>query len=155
MITHITPRESAIAAIAADYQHEALAYSITVDNQEDQLNRLQGEASANGKYTQLPCPDLTISECPVCGSAATLWQYEHSNGAQKIVMCSNGESFGPQDCEVDAGCLLYLPPQDFYKSRIVDAIKFWNDYAKALTSQRITRNWHTHKALRKTEGSAV
>ena len=45
MITNITPRESAIAAIASDYQHEALAWSITADNLEQStITRLQGEA---------------------------------------------------------------------------------------------------------------
>ena len=65
MIAHITPRESAIAAIASDYQHEALAWSINAENAFDhataaalheatalltlheamaQIERLQGEA---------------------------------------------------------------------------------------------------------------
>jgi len=45
-ITQITPRESAIAAIAADYQHEALAWSISAENLEQiTITRLQGEAS--------------------------------------------------------------------------------------------------------------
>ena len=46
MITNITPRESAIAAIASDYQHEALAWSITADNLEQStITRLKGEAA--------------------------------------------------------------------------------------------------------------
>ena len=44
MITTITPRESAIAAIASDYQHEALAYSITCENLEQTVSRMQEEA---------------------------------------------------------------------------------------------------------------
>lgn len=42
MITTITPRESAIAAIASDYQHEALAWSVTAENLEQStVTRLQ------------------------------------------------------------------------------------------------------------------
>lgn len=44
MITNITPRESAIAAIASDYQHEALAWSITAENLEQTVSRMQEEA---------------------------------------------------------------------------------------------------------------
>lgn len=46
MITNITPRESALAAIAADYRHEALAWSVTAENLEQTtITRLQGEAT--------------------------------------------------------------------------------------------------------------
>lgn len=44
MITTITPRESAIAAIASDYQHEALAWSVTAENLEQTVSRMQEEA---------------------------------------------------------------------------------------------------------------
>ena len=45
MITTITPRESVLAAIASDYQHEALAWSVTSENLEQStITRLQGEA---------------------------------------------------------------------------------------------------------------
>lgn len=44
-ITQTTPRESAIAAIASDYQHEALAWSVTAENLEKTITRLHGEAS--------------------------------------------------------------------------------------------------------------
>ncbi len=46
MITNITPRESALAAIATDYRHEALAWSVTAENLEQAtIARLQGEAA--------------------------------------------------------------------------------------------------------------
>ena len=46
MITNITPRESVLAAIASDYQHEALAWSVTAENLEQAtIARLQGEAA--------------------------------------------------------------------------------------------------------------
>lgn len=44
MITTITPRESAIAAIASDYQREALAWSTTCENLEQTVSRMQEEA---------------------------------------------------------------------------------------------------------------
>ncbi len=45
-ILQITPRESALAAIATDYRHEALAWSVTVENLEQAtITRLQGEAA--------------------------------------------------------------------------------------------------------------
>ena len=40
MITNITPRESALAAIATDYRHEALAWSITAENLEQAKTNL-------------------------------------------------------------------------------------------------------------------
>lgn len=45
-ILQITPRESALAAIATDYRHEALAWSVTAENLEQAtITRLQGEAA--------------------------------------------------------------------------------------------------------------
>ena len=39
-ILQITPRESALAAIATDYRHEALAWSVTAENLEHQRTNL-------------------------------------------------------------------------------------------------------------------
>ncbi|MBK8746124.1 hypothetical protein [Propionivibrio sp.] len=63
-------------------------------------------------------------------------------------MCTNGERFGPQDGAVNEGCLLYMPPQDFYRGRIVEAVKFWNEYAKMLNTQRRGRNWKRARVMR-------
>jgi hypothetical protein len=87
----------------------------------------------------------------VCGADAELWQYskDFKDGPiEKVVMCSNGERFGPQDGAVNEGCLLYMPPQDFYRGRIVEAVKFWNEYANVLNAQRRGRNWKRAKVLR-------
>lgn len=92
-----------------------------------------------------------IEPCPVCGADAELWQYseDFKNGPiDKVMMCSNGERFGPQDGAVNEGCLLYMPPRDFYFGRIVEAVKFWNEYAKALNAQRRGRNLARAQVLR-------
>lgn len=82
---------------------------------------------------------LTLAPCPVCGADAELWQYseDFKNGPiDKVVMCSNGDRFGPQEGAINEGCLLYMPPQSFYQGRIVEAVRFWNEYAQALIELR-------------------
>jgi hypothetical protein len=80
----------------------------------------------------------TLDLCPVCGSAASLWQYSTSETAPRklLVCCTNGEPIGPQDGLVGEGCLLYLPPNNFYRETIRDAVRYWNEFAKALTALR-------------------
>jgi len=93
------------------------------------------------KRAELPA-GANVEPCPVCGADAELWQYskDFKNGPiDKVVMCTNGERFGPQDGAVNEGCLLYMPPQDFYRGRIAEAVKFWNEYARALVAQRTER----------------
>ena len=102
------------------------------------------------KKAELPA-GAHVEPCPVCGADAELWQYskDFKNGPiDKVVMCANGERFGPQDGAVNEGCLLYMPPQDFYRGRVVEAVKFWNQYAKALNAQRRGRNWKRAQVLR-------
>lgn len=98
-----------------------------------------------------------VEPCPVCGADAQLWQYStdfKTGPIEKVLMCSNGEKFGPQDGLTNEGCLLYMPPQDFYRGRIVEAVKYWNEYAKALNAQRRQRNWQRAQVLRKTPSNA-
>jgi hypothetical protein len=54
-------------------------------------------------------PGQHVEACPVCGAAASLWQYSESETAptSKAVCCVNGDAFGPQDGIVNEGCLLY------------------------------------------------
>ena len=94
---------------------------------------------------------MVLAPCPVCGADAELWLYstDFKNGPiDKVAMCTNGEKFGPQDGLMNEGCLLYMPPQDFYRGRIVEAVKYWNDYAKVLNEQRRGRNWKRAQVLR-------
>ena len=68
-ITQITPRESAIAAIASDYQHEALAWSVTCENLEQiTITRLHGEARVMiGLLTEAVAVLQTVE--PECSTA--------------------------------------------------------------------------------------
>lgn len=89
----------------------------------------------------------TMRDCPVCAASAELWEYSpNGNHATKVVMCSHGELFGPQSGIIGEGCLLYMPPDDFYQPTKREAIKYWNDYAQALERMRRNRNWEKHKA---------
>lgn len=76
-----------------------------------------------------------IEPCPLCGSSAKVWKYSmdfKDQPVSKVVMCSNAEILNTE-------CALFLPSLNFYKPRIIDAIEFWNAYAKAVTKQRIKR----------------
>ena len=110
------------------------------------------EQEARELYKKVDIPSgMDVEPCPVCGSDAELWQYSNDfkNGPiDKLVMCSNGDRFGPQDGAINEGCLLYMPPQDFYRGRIADAVKFWNQYAIELKAQRRKRNWKRAQVLR-------
>lgn len=110
---------------------------------------------AHDDYKKLDTPaGSVLAECPVCGANAELWQYSISKDAPttKAVMCTNGDTFGPQDGILNSGCLLYMPPEDFYQGRIVAAIDYWNAYAKALTEQQRNRRWKRSKVLRTETG---
>lgn len=90
------------------------------------------------KKAELPS-GAYLAPCPVCGADAELLQYseDFANGPiEKVAMCTNGDRFGPQDGAMNEGCLLYMPPQEFYRGRIVEAVKYWNEYANVLNAQR-------------------
>lgn len=92
------------------------------------------------KKTAIPA-GTALEACPVCGAAAELWQFSEKTDepTTKVVMCSNGDALGPQikdGSAVFVGCLLYMPPEAFYRARAIDAVKYWNDYARALTALR-------------------
>ena len=50
-------------------------------------------------------PGQKLYPCPVCAADAELWQYSESETAptKKLVMCSRGEAFGPQNGLVNEG----------------------------------------------------
>ena len=78
--------------------------------------------------------DTHIELCPVCASVGEVWRYSESDDSPTTtaVMCSNGERFGPQDGMIYEGCLLYMPPENFYRGTIREAVKYWNEYAAHL-----------------------
>lgn len=90
------------------------------------------------KPLQLP-EDVKLSACPVCGAKAELWRYSETNDSptSTAVTCSNGEEFLPQDGLANEGCLLYMPPENFYRATIREAMKYWEAYVKALEEQRV------------------
>jgi hypothetical protein len=90
-------------------------------------------------YKPLQTPDgITLERCPLCHSEAALWQYSTSPAAPRklLACCSHGEPIGPQDGLVNEGCLLYMPPDNFYRETIRDAVRYWNEFAQALTAMR-------------------
>lgn len=90
--------------------------------------------------------------CPVCSADAQVYTYRDDsvNGpVQKLVTCTAGGMFGPQDADtIHPGCLLFMPPIDFYHATIREAVKFWNDYARSLGVIRRKNNWNRHKITR-------
>ena len=105
----------------------------------------------NYKCLEVPA-GVTLRPCPVCASDAALWQYSESEKSitTKAVMCSNGTAFGPQDGLTNEGCLLYMPPNGFYKATIREGVKYWNDYAAALEKMQRFNRWSRAQVLRTT-----
>jgi len=94
-----------------------------------------------------------LEACPMCGSEPGLWQYSETRDAPttKLVACSHGEAVGPQIQDggnVFSGCLLYMPTEDFYRGRIVEAINYWNSYANAMTALQRKNRWERAQVLR-------
>lgn len=92
-------------------------------------------------------PETSLAPCPCCGATPELWQYSKTadSPSTKTVMCSNHDPIGPQCSSggfVTEGCVLYMPPDDFYRPTIREAIQYWNEYAAALTAQRNDRLRH-------------
>lgn len=111
---------------------------------------------ANEEYKKAELP-AGVETCPVCGADVELWHHskDFENGPiSKVVMCTNGETFGPQDGIANEGCLLYMPPDGFYKATAREAVKYWNEYAKAILAQRRKRNWERTKVLREVTPNA-
>jgi len=94
------------------------------------------------QFVTAPPNPLTLDPCPVCGSEAALWQYSESETTPRklLVCCTHGEAIGPQDGLANEGCLLYMPPDNFYRETIRDAVRYWNEFAKALTALRTAQS---------------
>ncbi len=98
-----------------------------------------GADAMNDDYRQMvPQPAEPVESCPCCGGAATVWDYIENPDSvvQRVVMCDTQDSLGPRDALVYSGCLLAMPPNDFYKSTGRDAVRYWNAYARALSVLR-------------------
>ena len=101
-------------------------------------------------YKPLALPDTPLEPCPVCASSAELWQFSKTidGPATKVVMCSHNEKIVPQDGSVNEGCPLFMPDDDHYRATIREAVKYWNDYAKALGSLQRANRWNIAQVLR-------
>ena len=102
------------------------------------------------EYTRLDTPSGThLEPCPCCGSAPEVWQYIDAAGdATKVVMCTLGDPIGPQNGLLSSGCPLYFPSMEAYRATVREAVKYWNEFAKALAASREDRIGlpiHTHR----------
>lgn len=97
-----------------------------------------------------PQPAEPLEACPCCGSTARVWEYTEKAGAPvvRVAMCDHEGSIGPRDALVYEGCLLQMPPDDFYRGTGRDAARYWNEYAKALTAAQRANRWKTAQVLR-------
>ena len=107
----------------------------------------------NDYRPMVPPPSEPIEPCPCCGSAASVWEYSEkpTDEVQRVVMCEKAEDLGPREGLVYTGCLLYMPPNDFYKATGRDAVRYWNEFAKATNAHRRMASWARHSALRARE----
>ena len=112
---------------------------------------------AHEMYKQLPVPEAHIECCPVCGGAPSLWQFSQApdDPVQRLVACEHSDSIGPQDGMVMDGCLLYMPPNDFYRPTEREAIRYWNEFAKALTALQRKNRWARAQVLRSEKKEAA
>lgn len=82
---------------------------------------------------------LRAARCPVCDHPAPqLWRYasKPDEPLQFAVMCSRdpdaeGGALG-RDGLVRRGCLLYMPPDDFYRATRREAVAYWLRHEAAL-----------------------
>jgi acyl carrier protein len=92
------------------------------------------------EHKQLPIPEgQEISPCPVCGAEAELWQFSESptSPTSKFVACPTGSSSTlKREDLTNGGCLLFLPPDDFYRATAKNAIQYWNEFAKNVAELR-------------------
>lgn len=97
-----------------------------------------------------PPPAEPVRPCPCCGAQARVWQYAEnpSTPVTRVVMCDTQNDVGPRDSGVNSGCLLSMPPDDFYRARGADAVRYWNEFAEALCALQRANRWETHRALR-------
>lgn len=101
---------------------------------------MERKSNTHDCYKQIEAPAMThIEACPVCGSAGQLWRYSESpdSPTTTVVMCSNGDKLGPQQGIVNEGCYLYIPTENAHRATIREAVKYWNEYAKALIAVRV------------------
>lgn len=106
---------------------------------------------SHDEFKKIDTPDGThLEHCPVCASPAELWRRSDSPSSpiETAVCCGNGNPIGPQDGIANEGCLLFMPPDNFYRPTMRDAVKYWNEYAKAVSAQQRANRWAAAQVLR-------
>jgi len=105
---------------------------------------------SNEYKLMMPPPAELLEACPCCGSSARVWQYVEVKGGPvvRVVMCDHEGTIGPRDGMIYEGCLLQMPPRDFYRETGRDAVRYWNEYAKALTAAQRANRWSSAQAMR-------
>ena len=84
-----------------------------------------------------------LEPCPVCGANAEIWKYSEDFAnypIQWVIACNNSRPIGAQAEFDNPGCLLFMPPKEFYRSRAVEAVNYWNEFANALKALRSDSN---------------
>ena len=114
------------------------------------LRGVEGIAMKDDYYLMEPPPVEAVEACPCCGSSARVWVYSEdpTMPVTRVVMCDHSDSIGPRDSLVYEGCLLQMPPDEFYRETGRDAVRYWNEYAKALTAAQRANRWNTSQVLR-------
>lgn len=87
------------------------------------------------QFTPIPVPsNVALAACPVCGGPAELYEDTLKSGSvRKVVCCSTGEA----SAQLAGGCVLFLPPEEFYYPTIREAARHWNSYAEAAGRMRV------------------
>lgn len=88
-----------------------------------------------------------LDHCPVCGSKAEIYRRSEGDTNKVAVMCSNGDPIGPQK-DIDlprVGCLLSLPPEEFYQPSIRQAVSYWKRYYWAIRVLRAESGAFSHE----------
>lgn len=95
------------------------------------------------EYRQIETPlPHSLTRCPVCSGRARLWLYSAATDmpVRYVAMCTDIGRFGEQTGEVNIGCILTQPPDDFYRETSVDAVIYWNRFATDCLDRRIERS---------------
>ena len=94
-------------------------------------HRNERTAMRDDYYLMEPPPAEPVEACPCCGSSARVWVYaeDPTMPVTRVVMCDHSGSIGPRDALVYEGCLLQMPPDDFYRETGREAVQLFRRLA--------------------------
>lgn len=114
-----------------------------------EITKIVSELNRYESYTLVSseeaCRENSVHTCAVCGSGVELFAYATSPDEPRkyAVMCTHSEKFGPQDHLIGPGCVLYMPPNEFYCPTEREAIGYWNAWSAAVEDLRSVRTIET------------